>query len=79
MATVILGNDFGVKICNQLGIDAGMVRRIIIDIKVNDAVKVYIDSFGAKSLLTLDLPEPRFVDIVENVEDEWKRINEKNP
>ena len=57
--SAITGNQLGMQVCEALGIDCEktLVRRIVIDIAVNDLVKVYVETIGTEKLLDIKLPE----------------------
>lgn len=48
--TTILGNKLGTELCALLNIDPTIVSRIVIDIRVNDAARVYVETFGSEKL-----------------------------
>jgi len=41
-------------ICEAIGIDANFVQRIILDLQVEDVVKVYVQMMGDEQLLDID-------------------------
>lgn len=42
------------EICKAIGIDPSLTRRIIIDFPCDDFVKIYIEMYGSKEVLTID-------------------------
>ncbi len=58
MASIVKGDTYGEEICKALGIDMskGKVRRIVIDVRVSEAVRVYLEMFGTDELVNVKLP-----------------------
>lgn len=52
--TIILGRELGKKIVEALGLDNKKVRRIIIDMQVNEPVTIYTELYGTRKLLEID-------------------------
>lgn len=47
-------DDFLEKVCEGLGLDAGYVRRIIIDIPFDGFVVAYVETFVSDKMLQID-------------------------
>lgn len=46
--------EFGKKLLKELGLENQKVTRIIIDVQVNEPVRLYIERFGSRRLLDVD-------------------------
>ncbi len=58
MASIVNGNTYGEEICKALGIDMskGKVCRVVIDVRVDEAVRIYLEMFGTDELVNVKLP-----------------------
>jgi hypothetical protein len=58
MANIITGDKYGEQLCEALGIDTskGKVARIVIDVRPDEPVRVYVELFGTDKLLDVQLP-----------------------
>ena len=58
MANLVMGNEYGKQLCEALGInvDESHVNRIVIDVRPDEAIKVYIEMKGSDRLLDVKLP-----------------------
>lgn len=54
MAIVVANLDVGKTICNALGVDSDMVRRIIIDINIEYPVVAYVEMYGSEKILDIN-------------------------
>jgi hypothetical protein len=57
MARFLLSDEWVKKLCEAIGEDPRMCRRIIVDCKVGNAVQVYVEKFGTDKLLMLGIPD----------------------
>jgi len=57
-SNIITGNEYGMKLCEALGIDPikTKVKRIVLDVQANEPVRVYVELFGTNGLLDIQLP-----------------------
>ena len=53
MATLISSMETSIKICEALGLDSNMVRRIVLDFNLQSPVIAYIEMYGDKRLLDI--------------------------
>lgn len=53
MSHVIRGTEVAVKVSEALGLDPGKVRRIVLDIRLDDAITAYVEMYGDARLLDL--------------------------
>jgi hypothetical protein len=56
MTEKILGNKMILQLCDRLGFQARLVRRIVIDAQHSSVVKVYVEFFGDERLLDIEIP-----------------------
>lgn len=58
MVNIATGDEFGKQICEALGIDLskGPTRRIVLDIQVNEPIRVYVEMIGTDKLVDIKLP-----------------------
>jgi hypothetical protein len=57
MASVIdvtPGHVFIDQLCKALGVEAGLTARIVIDVRADEVVHVFVETIGTKKLLELD-------------------------
>ncbi len=74
---ILLGNTWIISICEVLGINSKLVRRLIIDSgEPNDVVRVYVEMFGSAKLLDLSFPDPESVEVVILEKEEEKEPEE---
>jgi len=55
MRDIVLGNELLKQICEKIGIDYNLTRRVVLDIPYDDVVTVYVEKLGTKALLDIDL------------------------
>ncbi len=55
MADVISGKDFLNQICEAIDINPDNVRRVVLDIKYNDVITVYVEQLGTDKLLNINM------------------------
>lgn len=58
-------NDYGTAICKVMGIDPSKVSRVVVDAKVGEPLRVYMEMLGSPELVTVKLPTTD-VEIVTN-------------
>jgi len=51
---VATGNKFIETVCPALGIEATLVKRVILDAKFGDIVNVYVEMLGSTKMLNID-------------------------
>ncbi len=51
--------NLGTSICEAAGVDPTMVRRIVIDLEVGNAGKVYVETFADDAVLDVEIPSNR--------------------
>ncbi|HUT62261.1 MAG TPA: hypothetical protein VNA25_30860 [Phycisphaerae bacterium] len=51
---VAKADDLVEKVCKPLGIDPSLARRVVIDLKYDDPVIVYVELMGSVELLDVD-------------------------
>jgi len=51
MAFPAVADDLAVQVCKALDIDPEMVRRVVIDLEVGNAARVFVEMWGDKKLL----------------------------
>lgn len=49
----LLAHEYGVKVCEALGLDPMKTQRIVIDIPVHGVVKVHVELLGTRELLNV--------------------------
>lgn len=54
VAQTMAGDDLSTMICEALGLDAALVNRIILDIRVCAVVHVYVEMAGSDKMLCID-------------------------
>lgn len=55
--------DFLKKLCASVGEDASLVRRIVIDASVDNAMFIYVEKYGDDKLLLIEFPTPDGISI----------------
>jgi hypothetical protein len=54
--TALRSEEYAKKVCKALGIESNRVRRILIDAKVGDVLRVYVEYVGVSEIMDIDLP-----------------------
>lgn len=54
----IRSDDYAIKICEALGIESNRVRRVVIDAKAGETLKVYVELVGVSQTVDIPLPIP---------------------
>jgi hypothetical protein len=49
-----MAEALGELVCQALGLEPGLINRIIIDIKACEILKIYVEMVGTEKLLDLD-------------------------
>jgi len=54
--TPVLGDTLATLLLPKLGISPDMVSRVILDMQVSEPVRVYVEMYGSKDLLSINWP-----------------------
>jgi hypothetical protein len=53
---IALGQKWIERLCETLGEDSHMVKRIVVDCEVDEPIHVYVEKYADSKLINLELP-----------------------
>jgi len=53
MAHIIRSDEVTVEVCKALGLDPGKVRRVVLDLNINEPLTAYVEMYGDERFLDI--------------------------